>query len=175
MSVHITLYKNESPDNYVTKTLSSALAFEGTFRGECGVLYPVFSIETDTNISDYNYCYIQEFNRYYFISDMIAETDKLWRIYCSVDVLQSFSTQIKEHRAVIAKQERKWNLYLNDGDTFKVYQNPKIVQKSFPQGFSGAEFVMIVAGTDQTYAPPNQSVEEIREAMRKEMESSEER
>lgn len=156
MSVHITLYKNGSPDNQVTKNLASPLAFEGTFRGECGVLYPVFSIETDTNLSGYNYCYIQEFNRYYFISDMVAETNKLWRNYCSVDVLHTYSAAIRSHKAVIAKQENNWNLYLNDGDTFKVYQNPKIVQKTFATGFSGAEFVMIVAGTDNTYAPPNE-------------------
>lgn len=155
MSVHITLYKNKSADNVVTKQLSSPLAFEGTFRGECGVLYPVFVIETSTNLSSYNYCYIQEFNRYYFISDIIAETDKLWRVYCSVDVLHTYSSQIRQHKAIIAKQENAWNLYLNDGDTFKVYQNPKIIQKTFSTGFSGAEFVMIVAGTDSAYSPPS--------------------
>ena len=155
MSVHITLYKNSSPDNQVTKNLTSPLAFEGTFRGECGVLYPVFSIETSDNISGYNYCYIEEFGRYYFISDMVAETDKLWRIYASVDVLMSYATQIRSHNAIIAKQENDWNLYLNDGDTFKVYQNPKIVQKTFQHGFNGAEFIMIVAGTDTAYVPPN--------------------
>ena len=155
MSVHITLYKNESPENYVTKNLSSPLAFEGTFRGECGVLYPVFTIETDTNLSEYNYCYIQELNRYYYISDIVVETDKLWRIYCSVDVLHTYSAQIRQHEAIIAKQEKKWNLYLNDGETFKVYQNSKIVQKTFANGFSGGEFVMIVSGTDSAYVPPS--------------------
>lgn len=168
MSVHITLYKNTSPDNQVSKDLSSALAFEGTFRGECGVLYPVFVIETDSNISEYNYCYIQEFNRYYFISDMVAETNKLWRVYCSVDVLQTYASQIREHKAIIAKQENVWNLYLNDGDTFKVYQNPKIVQKTFASGFSGAEFVLIVAGTDATYSPPNREESESTEESREE-------
>ena len=166
MNVHITLYKNTSPDNYVTKSLSSPLAFEGTFRGECGVLYPVFVIETDSNISEYNFCYIQEFNRYYFISDMVAETNKLWRVYCSVDVLHTYSSQIRQHSAIIAKQENDWNLYLNDGDTFKVYQNPKIVQKNFSTGFSGAEFVMIVAGTDNAYSPPNRGESESEEVSR---------
>ena len=62
-----------------------------------------------------------------------------------VDVLTSFASGIRANRGIVAKQENDWNLYVNDG-TFRVYQNPMVLTKEFPSGFSTSEFVMAIAG-----------------------------
>ena len=48
--------------------------------------------------------------------------------------------------AIVKRQENRWNLYLDDG-SFKVYQNPMVLTKAFPQGFTTQEFVLAVAGS----------------------------
>ena len=65
-----------------------------------------------------------------------------------VDVLKSFADQIRNQTAVVARQEKKYNLMLDDG-FFMTYQNPKIQTKLFSVAdpFETQEFVLVVAGS----------------------------
>lgn len=65
-----------------------------------------------------------------------------------VDVLKSFSEEIKQQYAVVARQENTYNLMLDDG-IFMVYQNPKFQTKLFSAEapFETQEFVLVVAGS----------------------------
>lgn len=141
---NIKLYKYNSPNYYINKDLIDVGSYDGTFRNEVSVLEPVFEIESTENLANANYCYIADLHRYYYVTNVVAVTDKLWRIYCHVDVLMTYKPKILDHEAIIARQENQWNLYLNDGDTFKVLQKRRIVQKQFPQGFSGGSYVLLV-------------------------------
>lgn len=144
--ITIKLYKYNSPNDYINKDLFAEKSYDGTFRNEVSVLDPIFEIESTDNLSTYNYCYILSLNRYYYITNIVAVTDKLWRIFCHVDVLMTYKPQILAHDAIIARQQNEWNLYLNDGNTFKVQQDARIVQKEFPNGFSGGTYVLLVTG-----------------------------
>ena len=146
MSVTIKLYKYESPNDYINKTLTNEKSYSGTFRDEVSVIDPVFEIETTDNLATWNYAYIEDLGRYYYITGIVAVTNKLWRIYCHVDVLMTYKPQILAHEAIISRQEKMWNLYLNDGESFKVQQNSMIIQKEFPNGFTGTSYVMLVSG-----------------------------
>ena len=89
--------------------------------------------------------YIESFNRFYFVDNITSIRNGLIQFSCRVDVLMSYRTAIRKNNAIIKKQENKWNLYLNDG-TFKAYQNPNVLTKAFPSGFTTQEFVLAVAG-----------------------------
>ena len=108
-----------------------------------------------------NYIWISELHRYYYVTNIVSVATGLWRIYCHVDVLMTYKPQIKAHDAVIARQEGLYNLYLNDGTTFVVTQRSKVVQKTFPNGFTGSSYVMLVAG-DQASNSANSLAEEVR-------------
>lgn len=142
----IKTYKYESPNNYINKTLTGETTYTGTLRDESSVLDPVFEIETSGNLANVNYCWIEEFNRYYYITNVVSVTDKLWRIYCHVDVLMTYKPIILAHEATIARQQGLYNLYINDGSTFKVTQKRKVQQKEFPSGFTTDSYVLILAG-----------------------------
>lgn len=146
MSVTIKVYKYESPNDYINKTLTNEKSYSGTFRDEVSVTDPIFEIETTDNLATWNYAYIEDLGRYYYITGIVAVTNKLWRIYCHVDVLMTYKPQILAHDAIISRQEKMWNLFLNDGESFKVQQNSMIIQKEFPYGFSGTSYVMLVSG-----------------------------
>ena len=143
--MNLTLYTNNSDNNVVDKDLTQQSTITGTARGEIDILNPVITLETTSPLIGVNYCYIQEFGRYYYITNITKTREGLTRITCRVDVLKTYADQIRAQRAIVARQENQWNLYLDDG-TFKTYNNPLIITKAFPSGFSGMSYVLVVAG-----------------------------
>lgn len=146
MAFNIILQTNNSENNRVTKDLTDISTITGTLRDECSIIDPVILIEGDLSLyTGCNYCTIPTFGRSYFINNIRSIRNNLFEISCHVDVLSSFATQIKANKAIVIRQEENWNLYLNDG-VFKVYQNPQVLTKAFPRGFSTQSFVLAVAG-----------------------------
>lgn len=144
--MNIKLIKNLSEPEKVTKSLTEIVSVTGTLREESSILDPVILVTgSASNIMQANYMRIIEFNRYYFIKNIVAKRNGIWEISAHVDVLQSYADGIKAQTAVIKRQENRWNLYLDDG-MFKTYQNPQILTKVFPSGFTTQNFVLAIAG-----------------------------
>ena len=147
MSFNIIIQRNNSELNRVVKNIDNIITLSGELRESTSIIDPVIKIECDLeDITECNYLTIPVFNRSYFIKNIRSIRKNIVEISCHVDVLSSFADAIKTNTAIIKKQENSWNLYLNDG-TFKIYQNPEILTKSFPSGFSTQEFVLAVAGS----------------------------
>lgn len=143
----INLYINKSEKERVTKTLSNEKTFTGTLREQTSIIDPVISIETTENISGYNYMYIPEFGRYYYIRGIDSVKNNLWRVSGHVDVLMSFKAQILENSGVIERQENKWNLYLPDPD-FQTSNKTQIQTKKFPKGFGNRSYILVISGNN---------------------------
>lgn len=147
MSFTITLQRNKSETNAVSKEVTDLLAVEGTLKAETSIIDPVVIIECSIDdVTRCNYAHIPRFDRYYFVTNIRSIREGLVEFSMHVDVLMSFKTGLLKNRAIVKKQENDWNLYLNDG-TLKVYQNPKVLTKEFPSGFSTMEYVLAVAGS----------------------------
>lgn len=145
MSFDIVLQTNTSPSNQLDKELTTLVTLTGTLREQCSIIDPVIMIYSDSIPSTANYMTIETFGRSYFIKNITSIRAGLWQIEAHVDVLSSFKTGIRENSAIVKKQESQYNLLLNDG-SLKVYQNPYVLTKSFPSGFSDLSFVLTVAG-----------------------------
>lgn len=151
MSFPIVFYNNQSAANVVNKEIAQVVSVNGTLRDGSSIYDPtiLFELSDDTFIADgVNYFYVASFGRYYHITNIISKNYGLWEVHGHVDVLMSFSEQIKEQVAVVARQEATYNLMLDDG-FFMTYQNPKFQTKRFSvEGpFETQEFVLIVAGS----------------------------
>lgn len=144
--MNIKLQVNNSENNKLDKTITDIVSLDGYLKSETSIIDPVIRIECSlADVTGCNYMTIPEFNRSYFVNNITSIRNGLVEFSCHVDVLTSFKSQIRNCSAIIKKQENDWNLYLNDG-TFKVYQNPMVLTKTFPSGFSTQEFVLAVAG-----------------------------
>lgn len=142
----ITLQINSSEKNKLDKSITDIVTLSGTLREQTSIINPVIVIEGDlSSFVNCNYMTISAFNRSYFINNITSISNNLFEISAHVDVLSTYKSQIRENSAIIARQEKKWNLYLNDG-VFKTYQNPHIVTKAFPSGFTQQHFIFSVAG-----------------------------
>lgn len=147
MSFSINLMVSSSPKNQLDKSISTITTATGTLKEDTSIIDPVIKIQCDlSSVSNCNYMYIPQFGRYYFITDMRSITSSIVEFTGHVDVLMTYRSQIRSNSAIVKRQENDWNLYLNDG-TFRVYQNPMVLTKAFPSGFTTQEFVMAIAGS----------------------------
>lgn len=142
----IEFYVNQSEKNRLDKTLVSAFNLNGELKEDCSIIDPVIKIVGDvSSMASVNYMYIPSFSRYYFINNVISINNEICEVHAHVDVLTTYKDEIRAQRAVVSRQEKKWNLYLNDG-VFKTYQNPYIITKAFSSGFTSQHFVLSIAG-----------------------------
>lgn len=147
MAFDILLQQNNSERNRLTKEISDLFTVSGELKTETSIIDPVIMIECDLPaVTGCNYMSIPAFGRSYFVNNIRSIRTGLVEFSCHVDVLSSFAEQIKKNTAIVRRQENNWNLYLNDG-SFKVYQNPNVLTKAFPSGFTTQEFVLAVAGS----------------------------
>lgn len=136
MSFSVDLYQNESPVEKIGKTLSNSHTISDVvLKRDTSILRPVLLINSVQDIYTYNYMYISEFGRYYFIDDIRSINNNMWEISAHVDVLETYKTDILSNTAVLKRQEKKFNLYLDDPE-FKVLNNYRIQTKRFA-GTSG--------------------------------------
>ncbi len=145
--MNLTLYYNSSERKVIGKSLQNLGNVAGILKGDASITSPVFILQSNNNyLSGVNYLYWQETGRYYYIDDIELMTGGRMLFYCSVDVLQSFATQIKAQTAIIDKQESENNMYFNDG-SFRKDSREFYTVRSFPNGFNdNGEYILITAG-----------------------------
>lgn len=146
MAFNIVLQRNNSEINKISKNVDTILTVLGVLKEETSIIDPVIKIECElSDVTICNYITIPVFRRSYFVNNIRSVRNGLVEFSCHVDVLSSFADEIRGNTAIIKRQENNWNLYLNDG-TFKVYQNPNVLTKAFPSGFTTQEFILAIAG-----------------------------
>lgn len=112
------LYKNNSDPRTVSKNIFGEIAIEATIKGECSLTHPQLLFQRGERgyYSNYNYCYIPELNRYYYIDNISFLPGNYAVFDTSIDVLMSHSSAIRSLTAMIERQEYLYNKYINDDD-----------------------------------------------------------
>ena len=85
----INFYSVSDRKNKLSKTLGTATQLTGTLREPVSLTDPEILVES-TTVPTYNYAYISDLGRYYFITSVVAEQYKLFRIWLHVDVLMTY-------------------------------------------------------------------------------------
>ena len=144
----INFYINTSEKEKFDKSLTNEKSLTGFLKQGSSVINPVITVEIH-NPSQYNYIYIAEFHRYYFISDTVNVKNNIWEIHMHVDALSSFKTQIRDNKAIIDKNQylTNANQYYNDGDTFVHDSKETNEIATFQNGFDETpHYILITAG-----------------------------
>lgn len=153
MPFDIKLMTNNSEKERVDKDLTQLAIVQGELRMGTSLLDPVFMIDAELQyMIECNYVVVPSFGRSYFVTEPASYRNGLYELTCHADVLSSWKTQLLKNRAIIDRQETKYNLYLNDG-SIKSYANPFVKTIAFPSGFSTPEFVLAVAGASNAVGP----------------------
>ena len=145
--MEIILYQNNSPSNFITKSLVNEIKLNGSLREQSSIIDPEILIEAE-NLARYNYMYIAEFKRFYYINDLTSVRKGLWRVKGHVDVLNTYRSEIKAHQAIISKQEKANDAELYFDDSSFIVKNQKYIETvNFPSGLNqNGEYILITAG-----------------------------
>lgn len=99
-----------SPNDKLTKSCKA--------NGRIDIINPTISLQLGLGGTNspavYNYCYIQNFGRYYFIENWEWEGG-LWTAHCAVDVLATYKNQISSMRAYVLRCADRYDGAISDG------------------------------------------------------------
>ena len=131
--MNIQLFSTADDIRKINKTLTAI-----TEAVPCNVKDDDFSIITPKVILKYaaayltaNYCYIPEFSRYYFITDISMLTGGMCELTLTLDVLYTYKEQISGLQVTALRSSNKYNRYMQDDR--QITSNLKIEQiKKFP-------------------------------------------
>lgn len=153
MSFDIKLRKCTSENNKIGKSFISAddITLNGTFKNSVDVLNPVIQIQTDTNLSSYNYVEIDTLGRKYFMTPTV-DNNKLWTLSCHVDVLDTYEAGIKACTGLAQRTaaSEKINYYINDGSLYteqrEVIEYFTFKKDGEPATLGNESYYLLVAG-----------------------------
>lgn len=147
--MEIVLYSYSDLPNKINKNLSDGTTLTGALRQPSSVTNPTITVNVISDLTGYNYAYISEFDRYYFINDIVYERTDIAVIHMTVDVLMSFADQLNHSTVIVEKSADVPNVgtpYIKtENDVVLVKRKTDIVQ--FSNGFNDdGEFILITAG-----------------------------
>lgn len=124
----IKLHTNLDENIKLDKELLGDLTLHCSIIENTDVLNPVVkvklaSIDPFTIIRVYNYAYIPDLNRYYYITDYKMDVGGITIIYLKVDVLMSYKESILNLSALISRNQYLYNNMLEDTRLFLEYDN----------------------------------------------------
>lgn len=113
--MNITFYNQLNDNRVIDKNLGEALHTSVcTPFGACSLHSPVIVVRQFTGYANINYCYIDDYGRFYYITDVIAKSGDILEIHCKVDVLKTYGEVIKLSRGVCIANENMGVSYIPD-------------------------------------------------------------
>lgn len=172
MAYQITFKRNVSPVNKLDKEfeIGNTLTVSVALKQNTDVFKPTFIIQTASELWNYNYVDGSQFSgRQYFITDVRSIGYLQYEVDCRTDVLSTWSAQIKNNTAVVSRQEKLYNLYLDD-PYFHVYNYERIQTLKFPDNdfMKSLQYVLVTNG----YSQANEREEEVSSQIEKEVEEN---
>ena len=145
MAFTVTFGTTNSEKRALTKSVSTVVSVTGTLRNESSVINPSILVQASAGtLAGCNYMEIPTFNRKYFITDVVAVSDKLSMVSGHCDVLSTYASQIRQNQAILSRSANNWNLYLNDS-SFKVTNKTRVNCLKFPDEFTRESSIIMVA------------------------------
>lgn len=131
----VTLYQTTDDRRTIDKTLSGALAFSTVnIKRDTNILNPYIIITTQNNIFSYNYAYVSDFSRYYYIDNIDVLSGGRVGLSLKCDVLKSHATEIKNLYGLMTRSEAVGApTYVND-DRLPLYPDKTVKTIEFTGG-----------------------------------------
>ena len=137
--MQLKLYKSLDEKNRIRKTLTEVLMLNGGLRDNASVIKPTILMQTDP--LDYNYAYIPEFGRYYFINNVVAMRNKAFIIDLKCDVLMSYADEIYNLRALIDREETQSQQYVTGDFVIDARHNTEKI--AFTNPFTEKNYILV--------------------------------
>lgn len=142
-----TFYTISDFNNTVDRELGEGTDIQGVIKTTpWNILTPTFRVKTRVNGSffPYNYVYLKDFGRYYFIENREILSNGLISVSCKVDVLKSYAQLIKDSSGIV--DGKSSNKLVNNGFLTDVTKN--IYEDSIGLKLGNRKIVLITEGSN---------------------------
>lgn len=127
--MEINFYKYAGKPKTVNKQLGNPTVLSGVLWDDFNFITPILVIRKN-DVSMYNYCFIPNFNRYYFIDECSLTNKNEFALKLSLDVLKTYETQILQSNGVITERDNSNRFISNRGIVYN--RKPNFEKVSFP-------------------------------------------
>ena len=111
--------------NNSTKLPTGGETISCILKDECSIITPILELKLASR-PNYNYAYIEDFGRYYYVSDWNYYKG-IWTCSLKVDVLTSWRTQILDTKAFVEYSSSNYDKSITDNrmnvSEHKIYEN----------------------------------------------------
>lgn len=114
MAISVSLGTTADDKRKIAKDFAATITTTASVYGDISILTPRLLVEYNSGIFSCNYCYIQEYNRYYFISNVSLSSGDRMIVSCVIDPLMSFSSSILSLNVTVTRQEYAEDNFLPD-------------------------------------------------------------
>lgn len=162
--MNINLYTLSKRENSTLRPTGTGTQVSCTLKKDTSVVNPVvlidFADQATPAVHLFNYAYISDFGRYYFISDVTVVRGMLWEFSLTCDVLATYKTVIGAHSAYILRSAHSYNgkvsdafypaisKYDIDGQSSVDFQSTQRASTPWQQTISGGCFVLGMQSQD---------------------------
>lgn len=141
----VNLYQIAEDPRVVPKTLPEAAVLTGSIRDDqVDVMHPAI-LMSGAPSDTYNYAYLPDFGRYYFVDPPITERTGLIRLQMHIDVLQTYYDQIIVAPVIVERSADRYNMDIADPDR-KFYQDRSNQYLTIGDVGAPANIVMVTVG-----------------------------
>lgn len=144
--MQIFIYGNDKLRNS-TKTKEGGASRECLLKKDTGVVRPIIEIKGE-NMSMFNYAFIPDFHRYYYIVEWTSLNAHMWQAQLEVDVLATYREHILASYAFVQYAESDYDTMIPDS-RLPVSDRFTGVSYSYPFGAydAGGSFVLSIASS----------------------------
>lgn len=121
-----------------------------TYNFDMGIENPVLYFSKDIDPNLFNYVYIPDLGRNYWVTSPPTYLDGIYSVQCHVDVLETYGDAIKNLDVIIKRNAKHFNKYMQD-DKYQAFQPTceRVLLWAEPNhGFSDevSEFILCTVG-----------------------------
>ncbi len=115
MSFAVNFYSFKKAQNSTKRPADApGVSYNCVLKDDCSTINPIIRLQTIiTDSPNYNYAYIAEFERYYFVNDWVF-SGRLWEAVCNVDVLATYKDTIAETSNYIVRASAESDEFICD-------------------------------------------------------------
>ena len=133
------LYNNVSDSRKVNKNLTELSTINITLYLDTNVETPVFKVKNFINNA--NYMYVPDLHRYYYINNYTLSNQCVY-LHCTVDVLETYKTEILNSECLISRSENDYNDNIVD-TLAPITENTVYTVKNFGENVKTTEHFII--------------------------------
>lgn len=128
--MNVQFYQHNKRNNSL-KLPTDGTSINCVLKDDCSILSPTLELKT-VNRPNYNYAYIADFGRYYYVSDW-SYFRGLWTCTLSVDVLTSWRANILNTTAYVEYSSSNYSLDYTDNRVMSTQEKEVVLEETPPE------------------------------------------